>query len=361
MSSVAEFDPTRISASRVNKLAECGVAFRMKYLENVPETVFSSFALNGSVIHRALENWAVDRTEPLFGLMQDAWISETEQAPVVHEFLNAYRRISSDVIRAEAAAREAYEANPRNAGKKSQAPRMTKHFKDSDACKALNALLREWVPKLNEGSPWRFTERDPLPQFYDDSLVLAKRYEAQWKHLPRSLYQEFEFTEPWRGFTLNGYIDTIELLLDRVTFEVVGVGVFDYKTYRQQPAEHKDYRQLVIYDAAVRSLVDRGALVLPVNLDEVPLYVGIDYVRFAGVEVDWLTPAGSSRRLWKIEAADHDRLERELHAYANTVEARNFLPADKGQKADFCDYGPLCCLVSTSAAGGCASPVEVNL
>jgi len=356
---VAEFDPTRISASRVNKLAECGVAFRMKYLENVPETVFSSFALFGSVVHTAQENWAKDRDEPLFGLMQDAWITETEEAPVVYEFLQRYARISSDVIRAEASAREDFER--RNKGKTSQAPRMTKHFKDSDACKALNALLAEWVPKLNDGSPWKFTDRDPLPTFYDDSLVLAKRYEQQWKHLPPSLYQEFEFTEPWRGFTLNGYIDSVDPLVDRDSGEVIGIGVIDYKTYKQQPAQHKDYRQLVIYDAAFRSLVDRGAVVLPWSLDDIPLYVGIDYVRYAGVECDWLSPAGNSRRYWRITDEDHDRLERELNAYRNTVEAQNFLPADKGQKADFCDYGPLCCLVSTAAAGGCAEPVEVNV
>jgi hypothetical protein len=337
MTAVAEFDPTRISASRVNKLAECGVAFRMKYLENVPE----------------------DRTQPLFGLMQDAWVTETEECPVVCDFLAAYRAISSELIAAEQAAREDFEA--RNPGKSSQAPRMTRHFKQSRPAQALNSLLAEWVPKLNDGSRWKFTDRDPLGQFYDDSLTLATRYEAQWKHLPPSLYQEFEFTEEWRGFTLNGYIDSVEPLVDLYSGELVGVGVIDYKTYRQQPAEHKDYRQLVIYDAAVRSLVSRGALSLPWDLSEVPLYVGIDYIRYAGVNVDWLGPAGNSRRFWRIEAGDHDRLERELTAYRNTVEARNFLPADKGQKADFCDYGPLCCQVSTAAAGGSAERAGVNI
>jgi hypothetical protein len=79
------------------------------------------------------------------------------------------------------------------------------------------------------------------------------------------------------------------------------------------------------------------------------------------VECDWLSPPGNSRRYWSFSADDHDRLERELGAYRNTVEARNFLPADKGQRADFCDYGPLCCQVSTSAAGGSALEVEVNV
>ena len=353
------FEPTRVSPSRVNKLTECGIAFRMKYLDRIPEERNGSFALFGSVVHKALERWSTDRSQNLLDLMREAWISETEKGPVVREFLQHYQAICVEVIKAEHAAREAYNSNPRNNGKVCQAPRMTKHFKESAAAKKLYALLREWGPRLTAESPWEFTDRDPLAQFYDDSLVLAKRYEKQWSHLPPVIKTEFECQEPWRGFNLGPmYVDSIEPLISPAG-ELLGIGVIDYKTYKREPAEHKDYRQLVMYDAAIRSLVERGAMDLPI--DSVPLYVGIDYVRWAGVKCDWLSPEGNSRRFWQITSDDHDRLERELIAYKGTVEAGNYLPAAKSTNPDFCDYGSLCCLRSTSHAGGCASPVEIEL
>ena len=356
-----EFSATRVSPSRVNKLTECGVAFKMYYLDGIPPKVHGSYALFGSVVHNALEHWAPDRSRDLVSLMRGAWIAETaEKGPVVAEFLTEYAKINVAVMLAERNAKEVWESDKRNAGKTSKAPRMTAIFKKDPACLALNRLLAQWMPKLNAGSPWAFNDRDPLPQFYDDSLVLAKRYAARWSHLLPPLYTEFEFTVHWRGFDLNGHIDTVELLVNPESGEVTGLLVNDYKTYKKQPAEHKDYRQLVMYDVAVREMIRDGRLVVPGEMKDLPIYVGIDYVRYAGVEGEWPAPGGNSRSYWKIGTEDHDRLERELIAYRNTVEGGNFLPAAKGTNPDFCDYGEDCCLRSTSQAGGAASPCQVT-
>jgi hypothetical protein len=361
------FDPSKVSASRANKLAECGVAFRMHYIDQIPAPRRGSFALFGTVVHAALEKWALDRSTDLVSLMKQAWIAETE-GTAVKEFLAEYQNLSGAVLRAEKAAAEAYEANPRNKGKKSQAPRMTKHFKESDAAKAMYRLLSQWNERLVEESPWDFSERDPLPSFYDDSLIIAKRYARQWGHLPKALHTEFSFTISWRGFTLTGYVDEIEVLVSPEG-ELLGLGIVDYKTYRTEPAEQKDYRQLVMYDVAVRQLVAEGAIALPFDLAETKLFVGIDYVRQAGVECDWsvLVPEGSetsggnSRAWWEMTEADRDWLERDLKDYAGIVAGGHFRPADKGQKADFCDYGELCCLRSAETLGGSARRVGVRL
>lgn len=343
------FDPKKVSPSRVNTLAECGVAFRMKYLEKVPEQVCGSAALFGSVVHAALEKWAVQRDQPLLPLMRSAWITVTE-GTVVKDFLAEYSKVSVEAIKQEHAIREAWRAK----GKESRAPRMTKEWKESSVAKKINRLLAVWIPKLNAGSPWRFTERDPLAGLYDESLVLAKRYEARWKHLPPALHTEFAFDEMWRGFRLTGYIDSIEPLVSPEG-ELQGIGVLDYKTYKREPSEHKDWRQLVMYDLAFRSLVERGVLPIPFDLETTPVLVGIDHVRWTD---SWELPA---RRFWRMSDADADRLERELDAYAATVEGRHFLPAAKSTNPDFCNYGDLCCLRSTVSAGGCAEQVEVAL
>ena len=356
-----KFDPRRISPSRVNSLVSCGVAFRMKYLEGLPEELSGSAALFGSVIHLALEKWAVreidlstgemkeGRSQNLLHLMRQAWLDfGDEKAPVISEFIRAYQEISAEVIRAEHAAKVAWEAMPRNKGKVSKAPRMTKEFKESEAAKKLNALYARWQKRLNEESFYRFKEEfDPLPKLYDESLVIAKRYQARWGHLPPAYHAELGFEEPWRGFTLHGYIDSIEPIIDRETGEQIGVGIIDYKTYAKEPAEHKDWRQVVMYDVAYRSLVERNAV--PALPEGQKLLIGIDYVRLG------------TRSFWEVGPADYDRLERELTAYVNTVEGGNFLPAEKGRNPDYCPYPSSCCLRNCVGAGGETKTVEVNL
>lgn len=361
-----EFDPAKVSPSRVNSYDECGIAFRLKYIDGIPEKVMGTWALFGNVCHTALEKWTPNRDQDLLTLMRQAWISETqEKGKVVTDFLQEYQTINVSVLKAEQKAREAFENRPDNkkAGKKSKAPRMTKVFKDSKAAKDLNKLLARWIPKLDAESPWKFTEFDPLPQLYDDSLVIAKRYQKQWGHLPPGLHTEFSFAEEWEGFTLNGYIDGIEMLMNPETGEAQGIGVIDYKTYKAQPAPMKDWRQLVMYDIALRSLVDRGAIQLPFSLDDYPLYVGIDYVRFAHVGADWLPqkPEGNSRQFWQITDEDREALLKDLQMYRAGVEAELFRPAPKTAKADFCDYGDLCCLNNPATRGGCSPTVEVSL
>lgn len=347
------FDPTRVSPSRLNSYVSCGISFRMKYIEQLPEERSGSAALFGNVNHRALELWGPDRSQDLTALMRAAWLTETEidgKPSVVTEFIKEYQSLSVQAIKQEHAIREAWKLK----GKESKKPRMTADWKKSEIGRKLAALQERWFERLNTESHWRFNEYDPLPSLYDESLVISKRYAHAWGHLPNSLYSEFKFEENFRGFTIIGFIDSVELLLDKVTKEILGVGILDYKTYGKEPAEFKDWRQVTMYDAVFRALVDRGAIQLPVSLDEVPLYVGIDYVRGAGL---WEEP----RRFWRVEEADYDRLERELNAYKAGVENDVFLPAEKGRNPDFCDFPSNCCLRCTSAAGGSSPRVEIHL
>lgn len=353
-----KFDPRRISPSRVNSLVSCGIAFRMKYLEGMPEELSGSAALFGSVIHLALEKWAVTeivegtgevvegRSGDLLTMMRQAWLDfGDDKAPVISEFIRAYQSISSEVIRAEHAAAEAFKERMK---KECKAPRMTKEFKQSAACKKLNSLYAKWQKRLNDESFYRFKEEfDPLPKLYDQSLVIARRYQALWGHLPPAYHAELGFEEPWRGFTLHGYIDSIEPIIDRETGVQIGVGIIDYKTYAKEPAEHKDWRQVVMYDVAYRSLIERN--VVPPIPEGQKLLIGIDYVKLG------------TRSFWEVGPADYDRLERELTAYTNTVEGGNFLPAEKGRNVDFCPFPSACCLRNCVAAGGETKTVEVNL
>jgi len=245
----------------------------------------------------------------------------------------------------------------REQGKESKKPRATKEWRESSVADALNSLMEKWIPAMDAEGHFRFESGDPLPMLYDESLTLAETYAARWRHLPNALTTEFHVMEPWRGFSLDLYIDTIEPLMVRSTGELLGYLINDYKTYKQPPSEMKDYRQIVMYYAAVQSMVERGALPF---LEGHKLYVGIDYVRWTD---SWVDDGGlpfPSRRVWEVTDEDLDRLGGELILYRKAVEAHIFLPADKNRSAFFCDYPDECCLKSTSSAGGSMRRVEVE-
>ncbi len=342
------FDPKKLSPSRMTAFSNCGIAFRMKYVERLPEERSGSAALFGQVCHDFLEHWAPDRSQDILPLAKQAWLNVTEGTRVC-DFIEVYAALAPEVIRAEHECRIAYE---KRTGKESKAIHMSGEWKKHPMKRKIDKLFAKWLPLIDKDSFWTFNEYDPLPKLYNESLVLAKRYEARWKHLPAPYVTEFEFTEEWEGFVLNGYIDTIEPLLDKNSGELLGIGVNDYKTYSRVPSEHKDYRQLVMYKIVVERMKERGVFQIP----DAPLYIGCDYLRWTD---SWLPVP--PRRFWKLGPEDEARLLREAHAYTSTCERGDFLPAHKNTNPDFCSYPSNCCLRTTESAGGEAEIVSLNV
>lgn len=341
-----EFDSRHISPSRMNALVSCGVAFKLKYVDRLPEEASGSAALFGSVVHGALEYWTPDRSQALLPLMRQAWkdVIAEAQAPALNVFIEEYKDLSIQAIRKEHSIREAWAAR----GKVSKSPRMTKEWKESSVARDIDRLVSKHAAKVNADSPWRFNEFGTLPGLYDESLVLAKRYEAKWKHLPNSIFTEFGFEVPFRGFTLRGYIDVIEEVTDKKTGQRY-LGVTDYKTYAREAPEQKDWRQKCIYAVAVNYLIGEGQIVLPAEVAGLELLMGVDYVRMM------------ERSFARFGRADFDRLERELTNYAVMVDNGVYLPAEKNRNPDFCPFPSQCCLRSCQATGGSAESVEVEL
>lgn len=331
------FSPSRVSASRVNSYLNCGIAFRRRYIEGEPAEIVGSAALFGNVIHDALEKWSLNREQSLVDLTRQAWLDRTRDT-TVEEFIAEYQGLSVKVMQAEKKAADSFEARM---GRPTKAARMTKEFKTSQAAKDLEKMLVTWLPKLNSGSPWRFTERDPLPSLYDESLIVAKKYSRKWRHLPASLHTEFGFNLEWEGFLLNGYIDAIDPLLTE-DGELQGYLITDYKTYRTAPAGAKDWRQGVMYDIAFTTLCNEG--VLPFN-PELPRFVVYDYVRLL------------KRRDYLISEADKRMLLSDLTMYRDAVDAGVFLPAHKNTNPDFCDYPETCCMKTRGEGMGCRGSI----
>lgn len=318
------FDPVRISPSRVDKYLTCGVQFKRQYIDREPTQLSGSAALFGNVMHGALEKWSLNRSQSLVTLVSQSWPEQT-RGTVVADFLHEYQSMSVPLMKAEKRAKEEWESQ--NRGKVSKAPRMTAIFKATDEYKKLQGLMASWIPRLNEGSPWRFSERDPLPNLYDESLVLAKKYSAQWRDLPASLHTEFGFQVPWLDWILTGYIDCIDPVLTPEG-ELRGYAVTDYKTYRNEAPGAKDHRQGTIYAVAFDFLCREG--VLPFD-PELPVWIVFDYVRLLG------------RKDYVIQLADLTVLKNDLTMYSAGVKHGVYLPAPKLGNPDFCDYED-CCL-----------------
>ena len=349
-------DPYKVSPSRFNTLLSCGTMFEMRYVQKLPTEASGSSALFGTVVHKALEDWGADRSQDLLKLMQAAWLSCTE-GTMVNEFVQAYQRLSIECIKTK---HEIVEARKKR-GIETKAVHMTNDWKKSYAAKKLANLLADYLPRL-EADPatiWRFTEQDQLPALYDESLPLAKRYEARWGHLPNVYLTEFRSDVQWKKWTFDCRIDTIEQIVDKDTGEMF-LGITDYKSYKRKPPVMKDWRQGAMYYAGVLEMLSEGRLPLNPKLLELPIVLVFDYVRWQDT-TDWnYPPACGPRRYFRYFPADLERLERELQRYSNIVERGDFLPAEKGRNPDYCDYPSSCCLRNTKAAGGCANVVSIN-
>ena len=348
-----EFDPLNVSPNRINQYLSCGQAFHMNYIERLPEEASGSAALFGSVLHKALESWAINRQQPLMPLVKSAWLSET-QGTTVHSFIGAYQQISVEVIRAEYECGQLFlEKN----GRETKAVRMTGFWKKHPVKYKLDSFMAAWLPKLND-SPWRFKENDPLTGLYNESLVLSKRYEARYHDLPNAWLAEFGFSLEWHGFKLNGYVDSIE----PVTWKgKPAIGVVDYKTYRAVPSPQKDWRQRVFYDVAVREMLADGRLTLPDVSSDLPIVVGMDYTRWTEA---WLEESKKKygykcgARVWThVTDEDRTQLLTEIQMYSRGVKAGVFLPAEKGRNPEYCGYPSNCCMLTKGE--GCGKFVDV--
>ena len=345
---MTDFDPRRLSASRLNSYLKCGKGFEAQYIKGRPRSVQGGAALFGTVMHAALEKWSLNRRQSLVVLVESAWLAET-LGTSVRGFVQAYAPLS---LESRAVILDIQKRRP-----EVRAPRSTKDFKNSKVSKDTHLLFRDWLPKLNSSEDFRFSINDPLPTLYDDSLVLAERYAKRMRHLPPSLVTEFAFEVEWQGFWLNGFIDSIEPLVDRPTGELVGLAIVDYKTSNVGKPPLKYYRQLGFYDIAVEVLLEQGKIEIPDSLRDLPVYPGIDWVRWTE---SWLTPPDPIRKreFLCFGPRDRKRLRDELEQYERGVSAQVFLPSHPLNDAQFCDYGSACCLLSTSMAGGEARPLE---
>jgi hypothetical protein len=350
---VSTLNPYKVSPSRVNTLLSCGTSFEMRYVDKLPAERSGSAALFGSVVHKALEDWGTDRSQRLLPLMQNAWEAVTE-GTMVAEFVQAYKRLSIEAIKTK------HEITTRRPEIKNVV--MTKDWKQSNIAKRISLLLEDYIPRLeaDEATIWQFTENDPLPALYDESLPLARRYEERWKHLPNVLLTEFRADVPWKKWIFDCWIDTIEVVTDKATGQQY-LGILDYKTYRRKPPMLKDWRQSAMYYVGVLEMFTEGRLPINPEYLKLPLLVGVDYVRWADTS-DWnYAPACPPRRFWKFGHEDRVRLERELQRYSNIVERGDFLPAEKNRNADFCDYPSRCCLRTNAQTGGSCEPVGLSL
>ena len=174
----------------------------MRYVDGVPSEEIGGAALYGSVIHDALQHWALNRSQNLSLILESSWLRVTsgdEAGEAITQLLpliGRAKKLSQQIV-----------ADRASAGTETKNVRATKAWKDSGVAQELAGL-----DKLEE-SKWRFAKNKPLPVLYADSLNWAEEYEPANNDLPTALQTEFRFNVPFRGFDLHGMVDAIRPVL----------------------------------------------------------------------------------------------------------------------------------------------------
>ena len=309
----------RISPSRLKCATHCGWEYKYKYVDKMRSDGLHPRLFAGSVLHKAREDWVMDRTLSMVKLTQEAFIAEAE-TPVLRRAIKAYGRLSRQSIKLQAGI---VRRRP-----KLTSPERTKEFKQSQIAVAMRAFNREWREAL-EGDKFSWGEA-PLPEIYDLAIKTASKYQDAWRTSPHALLTEQPYVLPYRGYEMNGIIDDISLAIDE-NGEPLAYLITDAKNSLREPAPTDHYLQLAIYKlASDRSLEEWLKESAPEHdfQDHLPVWVAIDLMPLL------------KRKVYFFPADSEAILDGILDNYERFLEAKCWLP--DLSHCSFCDYQGYC-------------------
>ncbi len=281
MSRVLEDGPYWLSATKITTALGCPLRAQRRYRLKLPEKPGLPMH-RGNQLHQALEEtrgtpeglieatrkaWEFNAPPGWKPLFLDYLALREEMAPAVEELDGLAARIKADA-----------DAGRRKGG--SQAPRMTRDYRDREA-----ELLSPWRDTLEslaaeerallddpDRSPWDATTRSGFDS-YQSSLDTARAYQAWWDATaaddrPEILHCErrFEVLLNQGEFKLGGRVDRIDLDPTRDALVVV-----DYKTGSGNFDKEAKWVQAACYALGVQAVIgQRPDLVRFIYLDGGP-------------------------------------------------------------------------------------------
>jgi hypothetical protein len=316
-------DPTIISPSRLSQFSECGRKFEFRYIDGIKPPRAPSRQLFGNIMHAARERWVVDRRSDMVPFVKQAWREQGEKDAPLGAFLADYEALS---VRARAEKQIILARRP-----ELKAVGQSKDWKENPVKAEIDALLATLALQM-EQSVWTFTDTDPLPSLYDESIVLARNYAARWRHLPNAMMVEAGFTIPWEGFTLTGRIDDVTLFEHPVLGSFYGLT--DAKTHKEDPFAPKMLDQLVNYRISFREAIALGRPGFEVFDPDMPVLCGVDAMR--------LYSDPNPYRWFEITERQERRLLHVMRAYKRGVENAVFTPNAARCDNKGCGYKTIC-------------------
>lgn len=317
------FDATIISPSRLSQFSECGRKFEFRYIDGIKPPRAPSRQLFGSIMHRAREQWVMNRNADMVPMVKAAWAEEGAKDEPLGSFLAAYESLSVQ------ARMERATIGKRRPELKNVAA--SKDWKEHPLKLQIDELVASLADHM-KASVWSFTQTDPLPSLYDESITLARGYSDRWRHLPTPLMTEVGFTVPWHGFTLTGRIDDITL------FEHPEIGQFygatDAKTHKEDPFAPKFMDQGVMYRVAIREAITLRRPGLEDLDPDMPVLVGIDAMR--------LYNQPEAYRWFEVDERQERRLLHVLMQYRRGIENAVYTPAAARCDNMGCGYREIC-------------------
>lgn len=307
-------DAPHLSVSQVKLADKCSLAWHYRYVDELPAPEEAASKVFGTVVHNGVENWYGDpgsdnhQKQELRSYVHDQWFEYLPQ------------EVAIELRHCIAAERELAELEQlvRISRPKIKSPRTTVDFLKSPQFKHFEDARDGLLAASTKCEDMRWPQTENAFQAYMKSLFIANQLQERWRHFPRPLVIEREFTIELAGIEVRGRIDQIRNDPDPQG-EVKTEGL-DLKTGRQLMTQMDAFLQAFLYNEACH--LDPG---LPVP----------DFWTF------WMARHNKPQR-GEIDRERHTKIaERILTRVRRQIASGDYAP-HYGMWCKSCDYAGIC-------------------
>lgn len=251
MTELTDLSPTRIGLAQ-----KCGLAFKYRYIDQVPAPHETAALLMGNAVHHGIEAWYAGdyRSDSLTEAVTAQWRELLPEA--VWEALREVLRCEID--------RRALSQAILMARPNIKSPEQTKDFLGSKEQAAFSEARQAMHEACDAEESVRWPKDEDPFQAWMKSAQIAEWLQARWRWQPPPLAVELPFSVQVGDFTLRGRIDQVRRDLTE-DGEVLAPYIHDTKTGRQPLTQMEAFTQAYVYYEAVRQVMPELGEVLDVE------------------------------------------------------------------------------------------------
>lgn len=234
-----------LSASQLGLASKCGLAWKYRYIDELPSPHDTGAQLVGHVVHNGVAEWYKKQdhqSRPLPPLVLEQW-RLLLPAPI-------WRAVSK--LRELDPEREAVLAAICLSRPDLKQPGATRAYQDSRIAKEYDERKQFLLSVQDDMEEVRWPKNEGPYQAIANSLTMAESLQQRWQHLPAPIGVEHPFYLSFGGYALRGRIDQVRIDLDPITGELLEPVVLDIKSGRGILSQMEALLQAFLYTEACR-------------------------------------------------------------------------------------------------------------